>query len=412
MEKLQGKIPQVRFPEFKDAWEHKKLSDLLSEAKKRNEDLKYGKDEVLSVSGELGIVNQIEHLGRSYAGVSVHQYHVVEVGDIVYTKSPLKANPFGIIKLNKGKAGIVSTLYAVYKVNSKTAYGPFIDNYFSLDANTNRYLRPLVKKGAKNDMKINNAYVLHDRIFVPIIPEQTRIASFFTVLDKKIAQLKQKKTLLEQYKKGVMQKLFSQELRFKDENGKEFPKWSLKEIENIANVTSGGTPERTKPEYWNGNIPWITTSLLNFNVIKFAEEYITKEGLQNSSAKLFPKGTLLMAMYGQGVTRGKLAILDFEATTNQACAAIIPDEKIVNQNYLFYNLSFHYDEIRNLSNTGGQENLSAGLIKKIKIPVPSIGEQKKIVLFIKVIDEKINRTENQIQKTQEWKKGLLQQMFC
>jgi type I restriction enzyme S subunit len=69
--------------------------------------LKYGKDEVLSVSGELGIVNQIEHLGRSYAGVSVHNYHVVEVGDIVYTKSQLKANPFGIIKLNKGKAGIV-----------------------------------------------------------------------------------------------------------------------------------------------------------------------------------------------------------------------------------------------------------------------------------------------------------------
>jgi type I restriction enzyme S subunit len=105
--------------------EHKRLNELLSEAKKRNEDLKYGKDEVLSVSGELGIVNQIEHLGRSYAGVSVHQYHVVEVGDIVYTKSPLKANPFGIIKLNKGKAGIVSTLYAVYKVNQQTCLRTF-----------------------------------------------------------------------------------------------------------------------------------------------------------------------------------------------------------------------------------------------------------------------------------------------
>jgi type I restriction enzyme S subunit len=112
MEKLKGKKPNIRFPEFKDDWQHTKLSELLSEAKKRNEDLKYGKDEVLSVSGELGIVNQIEHLGRSYAGASVHNYHVVETGDIVYTKSPLKANPFGIIKLNKGKAGIVSTLYA------------------------------------------------------------------------------------------------------------------------------------------------------------------------------------------------------------------------------------------------------------------------------------------------------------
>lgn len=133
-------IPEIRYPEFKDDWQHTKLSDLLSEAKKRNEDLKYGKDVVLSISGELGIVNQIEHLGRSYVGASVHNYHVVETGDIVYTKSPLKANPFGIIKLNKGKAGIVSTLYAVYKVNNKTCYGPWLDYYFSLDANTNRYL--------------------------------------------------------------------------------------------------------------------------------------------------------------------------------------------------------------------------------------------------------------------------------
>ncbi|MBL0078179.1 MAG: hypothetical protein IPP53_03380 [Bacteroidetes bacterium] len=193
MEKQQSKKPLIRFPEFKDAWEHKQLNEFLSEAKKRNEDLKYGKDEVLSVSGELGIVNQIEHLGRSYAGVSVHQYHVVEVGDIVYTKSPLKANPFGIIKLNKGKAGIVSTLYAVYKVNQQTAYGPFIDYYFSLDANTNRYLRPLVRKGAKNTLQVTNEEAISAEIFAPTIPEQKRIASFFTVLDKKLPNSNKRK---------------------------------------------------------------------------------------------------------------------------------------------------------------------------------------------------------------------------
>jgi type I restriction enzyme S subunit len=223
MDKQKGKKPLKRFSEFKDLWDHKVLNELLYEAKSRNGDLKYGKDQVLSVSGELGVVNQIEHLGRSYAGVSVHQYHIVEPGDIVYTKSPLKANPFGIIKLNKGKAGIVSTLYAVYKVNSKTAFGPFIDYYFSLDANTNRYLRPLVKKGAKNDMKINNAYVLHDRIYAPSIPEQQKIASFLSTVDEKIQQLTRKKELLEQYKKGVMQQLFSGKLRFKDEYGKAYP---------------------------------------------------------------------------------------------------------------------------------------------------------------------------------------------
>ncbi len=136
---------------------------------------------------------------------------VVEVGDIVYTKSPLKANPYGIIKQNKKKAGIVSTLYAVYNVKEENAHGEFIEHYFSLDENTNRYLRPLVKKGAKNDMKISNAYVLHhDKIFVPSINEQKKVTSFLNTLDKKIEQLKQKKTLLEDYKKGVIQKIFAE----------------------------------------------------------------------------------------------------------------------------------------------------------------------------------------------------------
>src|SRR6476660_5945811 len=148
--------PKIRFPQFRDAWKRRGLRELLSESKKRNFDSTYSRRDVLSVSGELGVINQIDHLGRSYAGESILNYHVVEHGDVVYTKSPLKANPYGIIKTNKGTAGIVSTLYAVYRVNSLTCDGLFLDYYFSLDNHTNKYLRPLVRKGAKNDMKISN----------------------------------------------------------------------------------------------------------------------------------------------------------------------------------------------------------------------------------------------------------------
>ncbi len=256
MNKLQSKIPQIRFPEFKDFWKHRSLSDFLSESRNRNENLKYSKDEVLSVSGEFGIVNQIEHLGRSYAGVSVRQYHIVEVGDIVYTKSPLKANPFGIIKLNKSKAGIVSTLYAVYKVKSKEVYGLFLDYYFSLDANTNRYLRPLVKKGAKNDMKINNSYVLHDRIYVPTLKEQKRIISFISIIDDKISQLKQKKSHLENYKNGVIKRIFSQELRFKDLGGASFPKWVKRSLSDIGKTYNGLTGKSLE-DFGSGGKPYI-----------------------------------------------------------------------------------------------------------------------------------------------------------
>jgi len=404
MEKLQSKIPQVRFPEFKEAWEHKKLSDLLSEAKKRNNDLKYSKDEVLSVSGELGIVNQIEHLGRSYAGVSVHQYHVVETGDIVYTKSPLKANPFGIIKLNKGKAGIVSTLYAVYKVNQNTAYGPFIDYYFSLDANTNRYLRPLVKKGAKNDMKINNAYVLHDKIFAPSISEQTRIASFFTVLDKKIAQLKQKKSLLEQYKKGIMQKLFSQELRFKNENGKDFPKWEKKKLGKVADVNP-------RSDILPDTFIYIDLeSVVKGRLTK--KERINKSEAPSRAQRLLIKNDILFQMvrpYQRNNFFFKSSEKDFVASTGYAQIRTSGNSEFLFQ--FLHEETFVRKVIEKCTGTG-YPAINYTDLSNIIISIPSENEQNKIANFLSSIDDKINRTESQLEQTQKYKKGLLQNMFC
>ena len=106
-------IPKIRFKGYTEDWEQRKLEEYLEVSKKKNREGAYDKEDVLSVSGEFGIVNQIEFQGRSFAGTSVANYGVVEVGDVVYTKSPLKSNPYGIIKTNKGKSGIVSTLYAV-----------------------------------------------------------------------------------------------------------------------------------------------------------------------------------------------------------------------------------------------------------------------------------------------------------
>jgi type I restriction enzyme S subunit len=400
MEKLKGKKPSIRFPEFKDDWQHTKLSELLSEAKKRNEDLKYGKDEVLSVSGELGIVNQIEHLGRSYAGASVHNYHVVETGDIVYTKSPLKANPFGIIKLNKGKAGIVSTLYAVYKVNDKTCYGPWLDYYFSLDANTNRYLRPLVKKGAKNDMKINNAYVLHDRIFAPSIPEQKRIASFFTVVDKKIAELKQKKALLEQYKKGIMQKIFSQELRFKparpsggDDNGKKFPKWEKKKLGEIAEIKTGNKDTQNRID--DGIYPF----------------YVRSDTVERINSYSYDGEAILTS--GDGVGVGKnFHYVNGKFDFHQRVYSIRNFTKETCGKYIFYFFStFFYDRVKRMSAKNSVDSVRMEMISEMKMDYPVLKEQIKIANFLSAIDDKINQTETQIQQMQEWKTGLLQKMF-
>ena len=175
-------VPEIRFKGFTDPWEQRKLEEYLEVSGQKNFEGIYTKEDVLSVSGDFGIVNQIEFQGRSFAGASVANYGVVETGDIVYTKSPLKSNPYGIIKANKGKNGIVSTLYAVYKPK-QSANPEFVQNYFEQDARMNNYMHPLVNKGAKNDMKVSAENALKGQIVFPDIKEQRTISEFFRNLD-------------------------------------------------------------------------------------------------------------------------------------------------------------------------------------------------------------------------------------
>lgn len=157
---------------------------------------------------DLGVVNQIELLGRSYAGVSVAPYGVVEHGDIVYTKSPLKSNPYGIIKVNKGKSGIVSTLYAIYKCRNNIIPN-LIDYYFQNHMKLNHFLKPLVKKGAKNDMKVNNDHVLTGLVIFPSsIEEQVKIVKFLSIIDQKIEIVAKQIEQAKQWKKGLSQQMF------------------------------------------------------------------------------------------------------------------------------------------------------------------------------------------------------------
>ena len=167
---------------FKSAWEQRKLSDYLTTSPEKNISGLYTKEDVLSVSGDVGIVNQIEFQGRSFAGASVLNYGIVETGDVVYTKSPLRSNPYGIIKANKGKPGIVSTLYAIYHP-SPLADPDFIQCYFEQDARVNSYLHPLVNKGAKNDMKVSADNALKGIVHFPSVKEQQTISAFFKSLD-------------------------------------------------------------------------------------------------------------------------------------------------------------------------------------------------------------------------------------
>lgn len=202
-----AKVPEIRFYGFTYDWEQRKLIDYLEVSSEKNRDNRFTKEDVLSVSGEYGIVNQIEFQGRSFAGASVSNYGVVENGDVVYTKSPLKSNPYGIIKTNKGIPGIVSTLYAVYKPKEITD-SKFVQIYFELDSRMNSYMHPLVNKGAKNDMKVSAENALKGMVSFPKKDEQEMISLYFSTIDHLITLHQRKCDELKKMKKYMLQNMF------------------------------------------------------------------------------------------------------------------------------------------------------------------------------------------------------------
>lgn len=180
-------------------------------------------------------------------------------------------------------------------------------------------------------------------------------------------------------------------------------------IKSIADVSSGNTPSRRKSEYWNGSIPWITTGELESGYVTASKECVTEKALKETALKLYHKGTVLIAMYGQGKTRGTAAVLGIEATVNQACAALTVHSGC--SKFLFYQLQNSYHAIRRLSNTGNQENLNAEIIKNFKILWPDELEQQKIAAILSTQDKVIELKEKLLVQKQQQKKYLMQQLL-
>lgn len=200
-------MPKIRFKKFSGPWKRGVLANYLETSNIRNSQNKFTREDVLSVSGEFGIVNQIKHMGRSYAGVAVDNYGVVYQDDVVYTKSPLREAPFGIIKTNMGDPGIVSALYAVYRPN-KNVYSPFVQTYFELNTRLNNYLRPIISKGAKNTINIGDDEALTGEVIFPNYNEQVAICNYFQVLDKSIHLTMHALDKLQSIKKSMLGKMF------------------------------------------------------------------------------------------------------------------------------------------------------------------------------------------------------------
>ncbi|MCF8569945.1 restriction endonuclease subunit S [Gordonia sp. HY002] len=250
-----------------------------------------------------------------------------------------------------------------------------------------------------------------DRIPVPVPPEteQSKIADVLDSLRRAVDLQRSVLANLDQLKAAAMQQLFAQGLRAEAQKDTEIGplpgSWELVTIDKHFSVVSGGTPSRGNASYWlDGTIPWVKTTEVKYAVITETEEHITPAGLDGSAAKLLPPGTLLLAMYGQGVTRGKVGILGIEATCNQACAAMTPKDDDVLPRYLYHYLTSRYEAIRSLAHGGQQQNLNLDIVRTIDVPVPSTAdEQQEIADVLDALDRKID--------LQRRKRDVLDQLF-
>ncbi len=408
-------VPRLRFPEFQDAgnWKTEALRKLAKRCAKKNSEGEHKR--VLTNSAEYGVIDQRDYFDKDIANQgNLEGYYIVEKGDYVYNPRISASAPVGPISKNNVGTGVMSPLYTVFRFISSE--NDFFAHYFK-SPHWHHYMRQASSTGARHDrMSITNDDFMNMPLPVSVPKEQQKIADSLSSLDELIMAENRKLGTLKVYKNGLMQQLFPREgetvPRLRLPGFRRDPQWISATLGDIANVQSGGTPARTNPAYWNGDIPWVTTSLIDSSTILKADEYITKAGLEESSAKIFPKGTLLMAMYGQGRTRGRVSVLGIDAATNQACAAIILKRRGISTDFVFQNLASRYEEIRKISNSGGQENLSAGLIEGISFSFPdNESEQEYIANTLSSIDGLITTQRQKIDALEIHKKGLMQQLF-
>lgn len=292
---------------------------------------------------------------------------------------------FGLVGKDQ-EGAIGSTLMCLTPVNIEPSYlYRFIKkNYSLIQEKPKGMATPHVDPDVFWNLELN----------IPPLPEQQRIVAR---LDAILPRVKEVRTRLE--KVPEIMKKFRQSVlaaacegrlteQFRDDyyndTGNELPEWDEKRIDQIFTVRTGVTPLRSRPEFYTkGTIPWIKTGEIKNKDIFQAEEFVTELAVKETNLKLFPVNTLLIAMYGEGKTRGSLGRLKIPATTNQACAALINEElDFITNQFIFYFLLSQYDAMRNIAVGGVRPNLNLDKIKSIVVPLPPLSEQREIVSHV------------------------------
>ena len=401
----QNTKPKLRFSEFTDEWENMKLGEIASFSKGKG----ISKAEISENVG-----TECIRYGELYT-----RYN--EVIDKVYSKTNIDKKNLILSESNdviipaSGETQIdIATASCVIKsgialggdlnIIKTSQNGVFLSYYLN---NRKKIDIANLAQGI-SVVHLYSSQLATLNLNLPTLPEQTRIASFLTAVDDKISQLKQKKTLLEKHKKGIMQKIFSQQIRFSDDNGKDYPDWDEKKLNEVLTIQGGYA---FKSENFNKGVTKvfrIGDILPNINIQAFTGVYSSE--LPNDKYKV-SKNDFLMAL--SGATFGKVGKIydDGLGYINQRVATFRTTQCLEFFYQLVQTVNFK-NYINSIPTASAQPNISNDDIGNYITIIPSLPEQTKIANFLSAIDDKINHTSTQLEKMQQWKKGLLQQMFC
>ncbi|MCZ4370600.1 restriction endonuclease subunit S [Vibrio diazotrophicus] len=269
-------------------------------------------------------------------------------------------------------------------------------------------------KRSTNLASINSTQLKEFPVLLPPLPEQRKIAKILSTWDKAISTTEKLIETSKQQKKALMQQLLTGKKRLVNpETGKAFEgEWEETTVGAVASLTAGGTPSTKHAEYWGGNIPWMNSGEINLKQIYSVEGRITALGLSKSSTKEIPQNSVLIALAGQGKTRGTVAINRIPLCTNQSIAAIMPDKEKLCADFLYFNLDSRYKELRSMSTgDGGRGGLNLSILKAVKLLTPKLNEQQKIASVLTAADKEIEVLETKLAHFKHEKKALMQQLL-
>ena len=405
--------PQLRFPEFTDKWQVKKLGDIAVKVSDRNNAT--SASTVLTNSAVHGVIPQTDFFDKEIAVQgNLSNYYKTELDDFVYNPRISTSAPVGPFKRNNYGSGVLSPLYNLYRFRGGQVL-TFFEQYLK-SIHWHKYMKDVANYGARSDrMAISSADLLALPLPYPSKPEQEKIADFLTAVDERIAVGEKKLELLETYKRGVMQKIFSQQVRFKDENGNPYPDWEEKKLGELIDI---GSSKRVLQEDWQSSgVPFYRTrEIINLAQNQpFRTPIFISENLYNELSLKYgapKKGDLLVSGVG---SIGSIYLIDNDDRFyfKDGNVLWLKQSQKLNSKYLYYvfQTRFVQKQIQDNASITTVATFTIEGAKNTRIMYPSVKEQQKIADFLTTLDYKITAEKSKLTAARQFKKALLQRMF-